>query len=203
MVNKMTERLEQVSALADDQWDDDALDALLASPELQARWACHHQVKDALQGVNVRLAGADFSRNISAAIAAEPTVLAPKTRPSRGVTLPSTVVKLFRHVGQFAIAATVAAVAIVGVQQMGQDSSNASPLPVLNTQPVFGSSTTPVSLNASAVSGGHAVSQQQAQQRLIEQQRRMSAYFQDHELQQRIQPPADKLTDDLDSQSRK
>lgn len=187
----MTDKLEQVSALADEQWDDKAIDALLADPELQAQWARHHQIKDALQGEDVSLAGADFASKVSAAIAEEPTVLAPNsqaTEPTQKSA--SNVVSFFRRAGQYAIAASVALVAIVGVQQMGQESVEESPLPVLNTNPVVGVSATPVSLSAPSPQPSAVMPPHQTREQFIEQKRRINAYFQDHELQQRIQQPA-------------
>ncbi len=187
----MTSTLEQVSAMSDDQWDDQAIDALLADPELQASWSRFHQVKDALQGENVTIASADFASKISQAIADEPTILAPKSEKKvEQAEKPAKVVRLFKNVGQYAIAATVAAVAVVGIQQVGQESADESPLPVLNTNPVVGVSATPVSLNApSAQQQTPVMSQYPAHQQLIEQKRRINAYFQDHELQQRVQQP--------------
>lgn len=186
----MTDKFEQVSALTDEQWDEQAIEALLADPELQAQWAQHHRVKDAVQGENITLAGTDFALRVSAAIADEPTLLAPKTEPLKSkVTEPGKVVTLFRQFGQYAIAASVAAVAIIGVQQLGQGNVEESPLPVLNTNPVVGVSATPVSLNAPSAQPSAVMSQNQARERLIEQKRRINAYFQDHELQQRIQQP--------------
>ncbi|MCM2678817.1 sigma-E factor negative regulatory protein [Echinimonas agarilytica] len=184
----MTDKLEQVSALADDQWDDDAIEALLSDPELQSRWATHHQVSDAMRGENVTLADSSFADRVSAAIAEEPTVLAPKATSTSSVKVPGKVVRMFRQAGQYAIAATVAAVAIVGVQHSG-DESPEQRLPVLNTTPVAGVTAAPVSLNAAAPQTSSASNQAEARERLIEQRRRINAYFQDHELQLRIQQP--------------
>ncbi len=184
----MTSKLEKVSALADNQWDDEAIEALLSDPELQAGWTRFHQQKDALQGDDVTLVSADFASRISQAIEQEPTVLAPVANRERTVKVPGKVVRMFRNASQYAIAATVAAVAIVGVQQYGQESVDDAPLPVLNTNPVAGASTTPVSLSAPSAQRSPAMmSQTEARERLIEQKRRINAYFQDHELQKRIQ----------------
>ncbi|MBW8189573.1 anti-sigma factor [Neiella marina] len=185
----MTDKFERVSALVDEQLDDKMIDALLDDPELQQQWARHHTVSDAIRGDDVTILSADFTAQVSAAIADEPTVLAPKpSAEKRAVKVPGKVVRMFRQVGQYAIAATVAAVAIVGVQQTGQQSEE-QPLPVLNTNPVMGVSTSPVSLNATPAGSSSMQSQAETRQRLIEQRRRINAYFQDHELQMRIQQP--------------
>lgn len=188
----MTDKLEQISAMADEQWDDKAIDALLADPELQAQWSQHHRVKDALQGEDVTLASVDFADRVASAIASEPTLLAPKaTTQTKSNAGPAKVVQLFRQFGQYAIAAGVAAVAILGVQQLGQEQIEQSPLPVLNTNPVVGAAAAPVSLSAPTPVQPSAISQHQAREILIEQRRRINAYFQDHELQQRIQQPVE------------
>ncbi|MBD1389996.1 anti-sigma factor [Neiella sp. HB171785] len=185
----MTDKFERVSALVDEQLDDKMIDALLDDPELQDQWARHHRVSDAVRGDDVSLLSTDFAASVSAAIEQEPTVLAPKPAKAKStVKVPGKVVRMFRQVGQYAIAATVAAVAIVGVQQTGQDAAEEQPLPILNTNPVVGVSASPVSLNATSVNS-NAQSQAEARQRLIEQRRRINAYFQDHELQMRIQQP--------------
>lgn len=187
----MTDKFERVSALVDNQLDDKMIDALLDDPALQQQWARHHTVSDAIRGDDVSLLSTDFSSQISAAIADEPTILAPKaSSEKRSVKVPGKVVRMFRQVGQYAIAATVAAVAIVGVQQTGQQTEE-QPLPVLNTNPVMGVSTAPVSLNAAPAASSNAQSKAETRQRLIEQRHRINAYFQDHELQMRIQQPQD------------
>ncbi|MGO4998042.1 sigma-E factor negative regulatory protein [Oceanisphaera sp. W20_SRM_FM3] len=84
---------------------------------------------------------------------------------------------MVRYVGQFAIAASVSAALIVGVQQYSQQDIQS---PVLNTIPLSGSAT-PVSLNYKT-----QTLQPTQEQALLEQQRRIHELLMDHELQQRL-----------------
>ena len=84
---------------------------------------------------------------------------------------------MVRYVGQFAIAASVSAALIVGVQQYSQQDIQS---PVLNTIPLTGSAT-PVSLNYKT-----QTLQPTQEQALLEQQRRIHELLMDHELQQRL-----------------
>lgn len=84
---------------------------------------------------------------------------------------------MVRYVGQFAIAASVSAALIVGVQQYSHQDVQS---PVLNTIPLTGSAT-PVSLNYKT-----QTLQPTQEQALLEQQRRIHELLMDHELQQRL-----------------
>ena len=86
----------------------------------------------------------DLADRVALALADEPTVLAPRSLGWRERAKPA-IATLMRHGGQFAIAASVAAVSILGVQQY-QLAQIAAPLPVLNTVPVGGIAA-PVSVN--------------------------------------------------------
>ena len=175
----MSNKSEMISALADEQLNNDAFNELLASPDLQNEWQLHHRVKSALNGDDVSIADDNFAKNIAAMIDAEPTILAPKN------SLKSH--KLIRQIGQFAIAASVAAVAILGVQQFEQESQPTN-LQVLATQPIAGNAA-PVSLKAMPKQNTNQLKAEEEARRL-EQKLRINAYFQDHELQNRIQQPA-------------
>jgi sigma-E factor negative regulatory protein RseA len=104
--------IEQLSALIDGELDPDQAAAVIAAlcrdPELQRRWSDLQLVGDALRSTEVAACHVDgFCARVSRALAAEPTVLAPR-RPARSV--------LRRYVVPgAAIAASVAAVAFVAV----------------------------------------------------------------------------------------
>ncbi|MGY3904599.1 sigma-E factor negative regulatory protein [Aeromonas lusitana] len=183
---------EQLSALMDGDLSDlEVLNELGTDPALQDTWARYHLIGDAMRGdlpVNLQL---DLSDSIMLALDDEPTILAPKpVQPAApAVKTAGKVLPLLRRfgqqVGQYAIAASVAAAVIFGVQQyQGQDGMPANP--VLNTIPVGGSAT-PVSVHYSQ-DGNRAGTRQQGlnEQQMQEQRERVNAFLRDHQLQQRL-----------------
>ncbi|USV57059.1 RseA family anti-sigma factor [Aeromonas encheleia] len=182
---------EQLSALMDgDLSDVEVLNELGTDPALQDTWARYHLIGDAMRGdlpVNLQL---DLSDSIMLALEDEPTILAPKpVQPAVPQVHRAKVLPLLRRisqqVGQYAIAASVAAAVIFGVQQyQGQDGMPANP--VLNTIPVGGSAT-PVSVHYPQ-DGNRATTRQQGlnEQQMQEQRERINAFLRDHQLQQRL-----------------
>lgn len=188
---------EQISALMDgDLSDAEVLNELEMDSDLQDTWGRYHLIGDAMRGdlpVNLQL---DLSDSIMAALEDEPTILAPKPVEAAPVAQPvvapvktdSNVVPLFRRVGQqlgqYAIAASVAAAVIFGVQQyQGQDGVPANP--VLNTIPIGGSAA-PVSVHYPQQDGARARQQGLTEQQMQEQRERINAFLRDHQLQQRL-----------------
>ncbi|HDX8435225.1 TPA: transcriptional regulator [Aeromonas dhakensis] len=187
---------EQLSALMDgDLSDVEVLNELGTDPALQETWSRYHLIGDAMRGdlpVNLQL---DLSDSIMAALEDEPTILAPKpveskpAAPQPGSAKTVTIVPFLRRagqqVGQYAIAASVAAAVIFGVQQyQGQDGVPTNP--VLNTIPVGGSAS-PVSVHYPQ-DGNRATQRQQglSEQQMQEQRERINAFLRDHQLQQRL-----------------
>ncbi|MBO0505085.1 transcriptional regulator [Aeromonas veronii] len=188
---------EQISALMDgDLSDAEVLNELEMDSDLQDTWGRYHLIGDAMRGdlpVNLQL---DLSDSIMAALEDEPTILAPKPVETAPVLQPavapvktdSNVVPLFRRVGQqlgqYAIAASVAAAVIFGVQQyQGLDGVPANP--VLNTIPIGGSAA-PVSVHYPQQEGARARQQGLTEQQMQEQRERINAFLRDHQLQQRL-----------------
>lgn len=188
---------EQISALMDgDLSDAEVLNELEMDSDLQDTWGRYHLIGDAMRGdlpVNLQL---DLSDSIMAALEDEPTILAPKPVETAPVLQPavapvkkdSNVVPLFRRVGQqlgqYAIAASVAAAVIFGVQQyQGQDGVPTNP--VLNTIPIGGSAA-PVSVHYPQQDGARARQQGLTEQQMQEQRERINAFLRDHQLQQRL-----------------
>ncbi|WP_421313528.1 RseA family anti-sigma factor [Aeromonas sp. 603404] len=188
---------EQISALMDGELSDaEVLNELEMDSDLQDTWGRYHLIGDAMRGdlpVNLQL---DLSDSIMAALEDEPTILAPKPVETAPVLQPavapvktdSSVVPLFRRVGQqlgqYAIAASVAAAVIFGVQQyQGQDGVPANP--VLNTIPIGGSAA-PVSVHYPQQDGARARQQGLTEQQMQEQRERINAFLRDHQLQQRL-----------------
>ncbi|WP_429105689.1 RseA family anti-sigma factor [Aeromonas veronii] len=188
---------EQISALMDgDLSDAEVLNELEMDSDLQDTWGRYHLIGDAMRGdlpVNLQL---DLSDSIMAVLEDEPTILAPKPVETAPVLQPAVapvktdanVVPLFRRVGQqlgqYAIAASVAAAVIFGVQQyQGQDGVPANP--VLNTIPIGGSAA-PVSVHYPQQDGARARQQGLTEQQMQEQRERINAFLRDHQLQQRL-----------------
>lgn len=104
---------EQISALADDELRGpelrQALEHLRRDAELQGAWSRYHLISDTLHANLASARASDLHRRVQAALEQEPTLLAPR----RKAHLPS----LAKQAAGFAIAASVAAVAILAVRQ--------------------------------------------------------------------------------------
>lgn len=178
---------EWVSAAVDGEVDDKTLAQLASDVDSHQEWQRYHMIGDTMRGELPAAIDLDITASIAAAIALEPTIMAPKANKSEldavviTANKPSNVVSLFKQFGQYAIAASVALVAIVGVQSYDQDPE--SPLPVFNTRPLVGTMS-PVSLQTGPVVNQQGYSNEQ----VLEQRRRINAYIQDHMLQQRLNP---------------
>lgn len=147
MIDNMTDKTnERLSELMDGEFGEHSeqiIDDLVREPSLQKVWARYHLISDSLKqnlprGIHVNLAD-----NVSKAIASEPIIFAP------GKTSTQTIVK---PIVGFAIAASVAAMAILSLQQNGDEQvATASPqIAKQTTAPV--TSTSQYVFPASAVS---------------------------------------------------
>ncbi|MDX9873322.1 MAG: sigma-E factor negative regulatory protein [Spongiibacteraceae bacterium] len=126
----MSDKLrESVSALMDDEAGELELRQLLAAadqPEVRAAWRDFHIQRDSLAGLDVRFAEVDISRRVWAALADEPS-LAPATRPANDEQQAPAVAgrkpaRWLRPLTSMAVAASVAALVVIGVR--GLDSSS-------------------------------------------------------------------------------
>ncbi|NKF50946.1 anti-sigma factor [Shewanella sp. WXL01] len=180
---------EWISEVVDGEADEQAIAALASDPDTHEQWQRYHMIGDAMRGELPEKIDLDLTANIFAAIEQEPTIVAPQAsapeQPSveQVAAKPSNVVSLFKQFGQYAIAASVALVAIIGVQNYQTPADAESPLPVLNTRPLVGS-VSPVSLQTGPVQSAA----EQQNENMMEQRRRVNAYIQDHMLQQRLNP---------------
>lgn len=169
---------EQLSAWMDDSNPDAAtLHQLLANDGLQQQYSRYRLIGDAMRGELQGPLTLDLSDKVMAALADEPVVLAPK--PQRSSLWQAKVMPMLRQSAQFAVAASVATLVVVGVQSYNNDSDPTNPLPVLNTRPLGGAAA-PVAFSTPVPAA--LPSAQQAQ----EQRRRMGAYLQDHQQQVRF-----------------
>lgn len=186
-------RDELFSALVDNQHPLDAtwLEEIKSDPEAADRWQRYHLIGDALRGELPAQMSFDITDRVAAALDEEPALLAPKATETKAK--PRGLQGFWRPVAQMAVAASVALVAVIGVQQYGAKSDVPQPVsnPVLSTLPAIGTAA-PVSLEAGPPNG--------EQGRLIqaEQQRRVNAYLQDHAQQLRLQDD-EKVTEDSEA----
>ncbi len=187
---------EWVSAAVDGEVDEQVLAELAADTDSHQEWRDYHIIGDAMRGELPEMINLDLSANIAAAIEQEPTIIAPKVnKRNESTARKAAVIPMFKQFGQYAIAASVALVAVIGVQSYNQTSElDAAPLPVLNTRPLIGSAT-PVSLQTGPVQQAQTMNNE----RVMEQRHRINTYIQDHMLQQRLNNSAN--MDDNSEQS--
>jgi len=176
-----SEKQDWLSAASDNQGiSAQQLDSLLQDPALQQQWLRYQMIGNVMRNELPAQVDLDFADNFALLLAeeethqlqAEPALqLAAVTTTSRWGKIKSAANQSWmKTMLQGAIAASVAIVAVVGVQQSQQSADDVltSPLPVLQTRPIGGVAT-PVSLSQSSVDSRFAAQQQQLQ---LEQQRR-------------------------------
>ncbi|MFM2479490.1 sigma-E factor negative regulatory protein [Celerinatantimonas sp. MCCC 1A17872] len=191
----MVDKDEQLSALIDSELkDEQALQALVCDEQGSQKWQRYHLVGDIMRGSDLPSSlNLDLSDSIAKALEQEASYNASMPANDSGVEqtteqvgwlkqLP--VANWFKGVGQYAIAASVAVMAILGVQHYQQAQSqptNASqPLQVLDTVPI-GGTVAPVSLQTHFSDNPDKLTEKQ----WLEQRKEIAAFLQDHQLQQR------------------
>jgi sigma-E factor negative regulatory protein RseA len=176
----MTQHQENLSAFVDGehQGDDSALvDALKQDVELQDKWRRYHTIRDGLRGELPADMSVDIANSIAAAIADEPAIVAPKRR-LRDLPVVGSVIPLVKQSGQFLVAASVAAVAILGVQNYNTTPEVNEPL--MTAPPIAGrpqGGLAPVSLEQTRPVDRTDMAT------LLEQRRQINALIADHERQ--------------------
>ncbi|MFO8025642.1 sigma-E factor negative regulatory protein [Thiohalophilus sp.] len=152
---------ETLSAFMDDEYHSQVLESLKQDSEVRARWTRYHLIRDVLSGHSQSVPAPDFADRVSAALQKEPTTLRPAARRiGEGFR---------RQVAGLAIAATVATVAVLTVQQGNPGDIPAPQMTVASTQ--TGSE------EYLAVSGNPAPSQQPIDS---EVQSKLSSYLVNH-----------------------
>lgn len=115
---------EKLSAFIDGELDQkesaEMLRALQQDDELRLAWARYFLVRDAMNGASVSAVAHDFASRVSQTVAVEPTVLAPKAIQAGKSSLS----RATRIIGQLAIAASVAAIAIIGLRNIVPDQAD-------------------------------------------------------------------------------
>ncbi|MEN8779078.1 MAG: sigma-E factor negative regulatory protein [Glaciecola sp.] len=178
----MSEKFEQLSAWVDGEASTTRVDDVKADVQLQQKWQDYHLMGDTLRGDEVLLTDKSLLESIADALDDEPTVLAPSTK-SRVIPIWQNVVSLGKQSSQFAVAAGVAAVMILGVQNYNTEATQ----PFM-TAPTSGpqGGLAPVSLSQSRTI---QTPEQQLNERqaLLEQRKRINALLVDHQQQVRLQ----------------
>ncbi|WP_206483609.1 RseA family anti-sigma factor [Thalassotalea sp. G2M2-11] len=170
-------KFETVSSLVDNyQNSDEVFDEIIKDNHMSETWQRYHLIGDTMRDELPPSLDLDLTDRINNAIAEEPTVLAPKAKPSAGEFVKAKVVQFAKPFGQMAIAASAAGLMVIGVQQNVAKDESFIPDPVVQTAPLGGIAQ-PVSLNFQS---GNRQSQEQA---MVEQQRRFQVLLQDHKQQ--------------------
>jgi sigma-E factor negative regulatory protein RseA len=186
-------KFETVSSCVDDfQHDDNAFDDIINDEHLSTTWDRYHLIGDVLRNDTPDVLQLDLSAEIAQAIAAEPTILAPKNNNVFALKLKAKVVAFAKPFGQLAIAASAAGLMVLGVQSnVAQNNETILPSQIVKTIPMAGTAE-PVSLNFKEPD---RASQKQD---FIDQQRRFHALFSDHQQQVKLSSLAvnDTNTDD-------
>lgn len=189
-----SEKQDWLSAASDNQGiSATELDNLLRDPALQDQWLRYQMIGNVMRNELPAQLDMNFADRFEAMLADEPAhQLQPEPvaelAPVGPVSLPwwkaAANQPWVKTMLQGAIAASVAIVAVVGVQQNQQTADEAltSPLPVLQTSPIGGVAT-PVSLSQTSVDSRFDAQQQRVQ---LEQQRRLQELMQAHQQQKRL-----------------
>jgi sigma-E factor negative regulatory protein RseA len=174
-------KFETVSSCVDNfQHDDNAFDDIINDEHLSTTWDRYHLIGDVLRNDTPDVLQLDLSAEIAQAIAAEPTILAPKNNNVFALKLKAKVVAFAKPFGQLAIAASAAGLMVLGVQSnVAQNNETILPSQIVKTIPMAGTAE-PVSLNFQEPD---RASQKQA---FIDQQRRFHALFSDHQQQVKL-----------------
>lgn len=131
----MNERIgEQISAMFDGELDEQEQELLLRrmeqNPEMQSSWSRYQIIGDVMRHSLNAAAHPDLLQNIKRKIEHEPIVVPTSQSATAGL-------RMMKPVAGLAIAASVAAMAIIGLQNMGQGGSPYQDTPRLaQTQPL-------------------------------------------------------------------
>jgi sigma-E factor negative regulatory protein RseA len=191
----MTQQQEKLSAFIDGETgvsNQELITDIENDSEMRAKWQSYHIIRDGLRGELGQSKSFDISSAITQAIADEPVILAPKRR-LLDVPVIGSVIPLVKQSGQYLVAASVAAVVILGVQNYNREDVSE---PFSTAPPITGpqGGLTPVSLEQTrSVQRNDMAS-------LLEQRRLINALIADHQSQLRMQQPlnTEPNMDDMD-----
>lgn len=180
---------EWVSAAVDGETNTQTMAELAAETKLHQKWRNYHLIGDTLRDELPTNIDLNLSSNIAAALEKESPItssfsLNDEQHSDQNVSQTSKITPFLKQFGQYAIAASVAVFAVIGVQSYNQSSDNTdiSPLPVLDTRPLVGT-VSPVSLQTAPIQQYRNTNEEQ---KIQAQRLQLNAYIQDHMLQQRL-----------------
>lgn len=191
----MTHQQEKLSAFMDgESTDQEIVNQIKDSAELQAKWQRYHVIRSTLRKEATVAPELDITARVAAALESEPTVMAPRARSRwRDIPVLGNIAPFARQSGQFAVAASVAAAVILGVQQFNQ------PVP---TEPFSTAPTVmpqgglaPVSLEQTRTLPRNDMAQ------MLEKKRKINAIIADHEQQIRLKQAEEQRIADEASQT--
>ena len=175
----MTQQHEKLSAFMDGELNEaEFIDSVKNDSELQAKWRSYHVIRSGLRKEATVMPEFDITAQVAAALENEATVLAPK---SKWQSIPGVnkIVPFMRQSGQFAVAASVAAAVILGVQQMNQPAPT-EPFTTFQTCGTAQAGLAPVSLEQSQTLRNNDM------EALLEKRRQINALLADHEQQLKL-----------------
>jgi len=184
------EKFETISSLTDSyQLDDASMEEIVNDQEQNEQWSRYHLIGDVMRDEVPEAIDTELSMRIADAIAQEPTVLAPVSKPSISSKVKAKVVSFIKPMGQVAIAASAAGLMVIGVQQNVAQNDVSAPSQLMQTKPLIGTAQ-PVSLNY------QQPDRKSQQQVMVEQQRKFQALLQDHKQQVKFSSMEDKAQSD-------
>ena len=182
----MTQQHEKLSAFMDGELDDSGLvDSIKNDSESLAKWRSYHVIRSGLRKEASVMPEFDITAQVAAALEQEPTVLAPKSK-WKSLPVVNKVVPLLRQSGQLAVAASVAAAVILGVQQVNQQPAAEEPFTTFQTPVIPGmpqAGMAPVSLEQSNILPNNRAGDSDA---LLQKRRQINALLADHEQQLKL-----------------
>tara|TARA_B100000700_G_scaffold105537_1_gene119255 strand:+ start:644 stop:1246 length:603 start_codon:yes stop_codon:yes gene_type:complete len=182
----MTQQHEKLSAFMDGELDDSGfVDSIKNDSESLAKWRSYHVIRSGLRKEASVMPEFDITAQVAAALEQEPTVLAPKAG-WKSLPIVNKVVPLLRQSGQLAVAASVAAAVILGVQQVNQQPAAEEPFTTFQTPMIPGMPQTgmaPVSLEQSNIVPNNRSGDSDA---LLQKRRQINALLADHEQQLKL-----------------
>lgn len=195
-----SEQLDWLSAASDNQGiSAQQLDQLISEPELQDQWLRFQMAGAAIRDELPPALDLDFADRFASLLDKEEAhvlqveavpvlAVASANNASANIFKSAANSGWFKNLMQGAIAAGVAIIAVVGVQnqQNNADDALTSPLPVLQTGPM-GNVVAPVSLSQTTVQTQYNPQQQQL---ILEQQRRLQELMQARQQQIRLMEQA-------------
>ncbi|HCB09140.1 MAG: RseA family anti-sigma factor [Pseudomonadota bacterium] len=182
----MTQQHEKLSAFMDGELDDNGfVDSIKNDSESLAKWRSYHVIRSGLRKEASVMPEFDITAQVAAALEQEPTVLAPKSK-WKSLPVVNKVVPLLRQSGQLAVAASVAAAVILGVQQVNQQPAAEEPFTTFQTPVIPGmpqAGMAPVSLEQSNILPNNRAGDSDA---LLQKRRQINALLADHEQQLKL-----------------